>query len=156
MTEQNPPPPPRPTDSPTGVPPTGGPSSVPPVPASYPTPGTTSGYPGPYVGPEPTSDARTMALLSHLLNIAVIVPLLVWLIKKESHPFVDDQGKEALNFSLSALIIHVVCGVTSFLCVPAIISLLLMVAQIVFGIMGAMAANKGQAYRYPVNIRMIK
>lgn len=143
MTESNPNVPPPPPSNP--VPPAGN------VPPANPVSGSNV-----YVGPEPTSDAKTMALLAHLLNVLFLVPLLVWLLKKDSHPFVDDQGKEALNFSLSCLIIHIICTVTSFLCIPALISLAVFIVQIVFGIMGAVAANKGQAYRYPVNIRMIK
>src|SRR2546421_8554729 len=131
MTENNP------------IPPT--PNTPAPAPAGAPAPlgYDTTGYPGPYAGPEPTSDAKTMALLCHLLNIIPLVPLLVWLLKKDQHPYIADQGKEALNFSLCCLIIHIICSVTAFLCIPAIIALALAITQIVLGIMGAMAANKG-------------
>jgi uncharacterized Tic20 family protein len=132
---------------------------IPPTPSTTTPPVSTdmtTGYPGPYVGPEPTSDAKTMALLCHLLNIIFLVPLLVWVLKKEQHPFIADQSKEALNFSLCCLIIHIICSVTAFLCIPALIALALVITQIVLGIMGAMAANKGVAYRYPLNFRFIK
>ncbi len=88
-------------------PPTGGPAAPP---VAYAGPATAQ--PGPYAGPEPTSDAKTMALVAHLLNVFFLVPLLVWLLKKDSHPFVDHQGKEATNFSLMCVIIHVICAVT--------------------------------------------
>ena len=168
MTQSNVPPPPDPTD-PYDTAPAAAPPPPPnaamlnptPTPLPPPAPGEVgyegpTGYPGAYVGPEPTGEAKTMALVAHLLNILFLVPLLVWLLKKDSHPYVNDQGKEATNFSLICLIIHVVCSFTFFLCVPALISMALVVVQIVFGIMGAVAANKGEAFRYPVNVRLIK
>jgi uncharacterized Tic20 family protein len=82
--------------------------------------------------------------------------LLIYLLKKDSHPFVEDQSKEALNFSLVCLIIHIICSVTAFLCIPALISIALFICQIVFGIIGGLKAKDGVAYRYPLNFRMIK
>jgi hypothetical protein len=99
-----------------------------------------------------------MAMLCHLLAIftGFLGPLVIWLVKKDSSPFVDDQGKEALNFWLTVTIALIVCSVTSFLCIPAIIGMGIWVAALVFSIMGTMKANNGIAYRYPLNIRLIK
>ena len=107
----------------------------------------------------PTKDECTMAMLAHLLGalLSFIGPLIIWLMKKDESAFVNDQGKEALNFQLTLLIAHVMCfaaavfscGFLSFLpMVPAVCGL-------VFGILGCVEANKGVAYRYPLNIRMI-
>jgi len=99
-------------------------------------------------------------MLAHLLGAftGFIGPLLIWLLKKDSDPFVDDQGKEALNFQLTILIAMfasvvlavVSCGFLFFLpLVPAILNL-------IFCILGAVEANKGVAYRYPLALRMIQ
>ena len=152
MTEGNPiPPPPPPSDPYAGVTPTPQ-SSLP-----YQTPGG-SGYPGPYVGPAPSKDDQMMGMLAHLLSIFLgfLGPLIIWLIKKDTSPFVDDQGKEALNFQLVMLIAWLVGGATICLGIGAIILLAAWVCTIIFGIMGAFEANKGHAYRYPFNIRFIK
>ena len=108
----------------------------------------------------PNKDQRTLAMLCHLLGALTgfVVPLIIWLIKKEDMPFIDDQGKEALNFQLTVLIAFVAvgvlgiptCGLATFLALP------LWIADIVFGIMAAMEANEGRPYRYPVTIRMIQ
>ena len=82
--------------------------------------------------------------------------LIVWLIGKERSAFVDREAKEALNFSILISIIYVVCTVTSFLIIPLLIMLAAWIASIVFCIQGAMAANKGQDFRYPFNWRIIK
>jgi len=114
----------------------------------------------------PTKDNLTMAMLAHLLGglLGFLGPLIIWLVKKDDHPFVDDQGKEALNFQLFLLIGYllmttlwivisfVTCGIGAMLPLPLIVY----VFQVVFGILGAVAANKGEWYRYPVTIRFIK
>jgi uncharacterized protein len=126
-------------------------------PPAAPPPAVPSPTPG-YQGPEPDKDAKTMAMLCHLLAIftGFLGPLIIWLIKKDTSPFVDDQGKEALNFWISLCILMVICSVTAFLCIPAIIALVAWICGLVFAIMGAMKANEGIAYRYPLNIRLIK
>jgi uncharacterized Tic20 family protein len=158
MTEpnDNPPPPPPPTDAPPAQPPpyTAPPADAPsqPAPLSY-------GYSGAprYQGPEPSPDERTMGMLAHLLGIVTgfIGPLIVWLIKKDTSPFVDDQGKEALNFQLTLLIGYAISFVLMFVCIGYFTALGLWVASIVFGIIASVAAYKGETYRYPFNIRMI-
>jgi uncharacterized Tic20 family protein len=103
-----------------------------------------------------TSEDRTMAMLGHLGGIVggFLVPLIVWLVKKDQSRFVADQGKEALNFQLTLLIGHVIGGVT--ICFTfGMLNLACWVLGIVFSILAAVAANKGEVYRYPVNIRFI-
>ncbi|MGB7156519.1 MAG: DUF4870 domain-containing protein [Tepidisphaeraceae bacterium] len=156
MTEGNeiPPPPPPPSDPAAGSP-AGAGAPAPGLP--YQTPGST-GYPGPYVGPAPTKDDNTMAMLCHLLSIftGFLGPLIIWLIKKDQSPFVDDQGKEALNFQLTLLIGYIVGVVTACLIIGYLLIMAVWVVSIIFAIMGTIAANKGVAYRYPINIRFIK
>ncbi len=104
------------------------------------------------------SDERLWATLGHVGGIlfGFLAPLIVWLVQKDRSPFVNDQGREALNFQITLLIAYVVGWITSFLIIGFFLVFAAWVAAIVFGIMGAMAANKGEAYRYPVNIRMVK
>jgi uncharacterized Tic20 family protein len=139
------PPPPPPAGS-TGVP-------------AYTAPTTgSSGYPGPYVGPTPTPDDKTMAMLSHLLGIVLgfVGPLIIWLIKKDQSPFVDDQGKESLNFQIMLVIGYVIGSVTSMICIGFLIIPAVWIFGIIFSIIAALKAKDGVAYRYPVNLRLIK
>ncbi|NIL95922.1 MAG: DUF4870 domain-containing protein [Planctomycetales bacterium] len=114
---------------------------------------------------EQDPSARTMGMLCHLTGLTSFVgipgfigPLILWLVKKDEQPFVDDQGKESLNFQLTLLIIYVaaiaVASVTCGLGAPLL--LLPIGLNLVFCILGTVKANDGQYYRYPVNIRMIK
>jgi uncharacterized Tic20 family protein len=70
---------------------------------------------------------------------------------------VDDQGKEALNFQITALIACLICIPLNFVfCLGAILILAIQIARIVLGIIATMAANRGEAYRYPLTVRLIK
>ena len=103
------------------------------------------------------SEDKTMAMLCHLLGIltAFLGPLIIWLIKKDQSPFVDDQGKEALNFQITLVIAHAVAGAA--VCLHwGILNIVIWVFAVVFGIMGSVAANRGEKYRYPVALRLIK
>ena len=86
----------------------------------------------------------------------IIGPLVVWLIKKDEYPFVNDQGKESLNFQITMT----VCGVVAFLLCFVLIGFLLLpaviLADVIMVIVAAVAANRGESYRYPFTIRLIK
>lgn len=93
-------------------------------------------------------------------------PLIIWLLKKDGMPFVDDQAKEALNFNITvALIALVMTGVFTFFTVITLgLGLIVVVpvvaafviAWVVLTILAAIKANEGVAYRYPFALRLIK
>jgi hypothetical protein len=113
----------------------------------------------PYVGPPPTQDEKTMGMLAHLLGIPTgfVGPLIIWMIKKDQSPFVNDQGREALNFHLTLLIGWLAGWLLNFFfCIGVILWLGIGIASLVFGIIATMKAKDGVAYRYPFAIRFIK
>jgi uncharacterized Tic20 family protein len=111
-----------------------------------------------------SQDEKMWGMLCHLGALAgylipfgnIVGPLVVWLIKKEQMPFVDDQGKESLNFQISVTIYAIVSGIL----ILALIGFLLLPAVLIFGlvmvIIAAVKANGGEAYRYPLCIRFLK
>ena len=90
---------------------------------------------------------------------------MVWLARRDAHPFVDAQAKEALNFNLSALLYAVAIFVLGFvftmatfgLAIIVLIPLVLaaMIAWLVLVVMAAVEASKGELYRYPLTIRFV-
>jgi uncharacterized Tic20 family protein len=114
--------------------------------------------PAAVMGSEIPSDQRTMAMLCHLLGLftSFVGPLILWLIKKDEMKFVDDQGKEALNFQITVLIASIAASLLTFICIGFLLLPAIGIADIVFCILATVAANKGQAYRYPVTLRLIK
>ncbi len=109
-------------------------------------------------------DARTWAMLCHIGAFAgyiipfghIIAPLVIWLIKKDESPFVDDQGKESLNFQISMSIYAIIAA----LLIIAVIGIVLLTAVVIFDvimvIIAAVRANSGERYRYPLCLRFIK
>ncbi|HIJ70620.1 MAG TPA: DUF4870 domain-containing protein [Planctomycetes bacterium] len=106
----------------------------------------------------PSQNAKNMALLCHLLGFftCFIGPLIVWLIKKDDDPYIDQQGKEALNFQITVTLASIVGGLLSVICIGLLLLAVVGLADLIFVIMACVATSKGEAYRYPVAIRLIK
>lgn len=83
-------------------------------------------------------------------------PALVWLLKKNDYPFVDDQGKEALNFQITLLLISIVAGFLAAVLIGVFILYLLPFYWLVLTIMAAVKASDGVSYRYPYTLRLLK
>jgi uncharacterized Tic20 family protein len=117
------------------------------------------------VGPTPDKDARLMAMLAHLLSLAGILiplgnilgPLVIWLVKKDTSPFVDDQGKESLNFQIWVTILLIVAAFTICIGIGIVLLPLIGIVGLILSIIAAVKANEGVAYRYPLTpFRLIK
>ena len=123
----------------------------------------------------PPQEERQWAMFAHLSALAgglltsaiggwgfFLGPLVIWLMKKDSMPFVADQAKEALNFNITVSAVFLALLVLSLLTlgIGFIITLPIMlivgIAALVLIIMAAIKANDGIAYRYPFTIRLIK
>jgi uncharacterized Tic20 family protein len=132
-----------------------------PGPGSLPTAAPSAAGVGLGQGKLGESDEKTMGMLSHILGAVTsfVGPLIIWMIKKDESPFVNDQGKEALNFQITVVIGYVVAMILSFVplvgCVTVILFPALGIASLVFGILGGLDANKGKPYRYPFALRLI-
>lgn len=118
----------------------------------------------PVGGPEPDKDERTWALLAHLSALVgflipfgnLLGPLVVWQVKKNEMPFVDDQGKEALNFQISVTLAGVVCAVLSLVVIGVFLLFVVGIAALVLTVIAALKANNGEYYRYPLSWRLVK
>ena len=124
----------------------------------------------------PSKEERQWAMFAHLSALVggiltsgwagsigcFIGPLVIWLVKRDSMPFVIDQAKEALNFNITVAIVFlalfllsvVTLGIGLIVAVP--LWIIIGIAWLVLTIMAAIAANKGEAYRYPFALRLIK
>jgi uncharacterized protein len=103
----------------------------------------------------PTSDERTMAILSHILNFFApfLAPLVIYLLKKDESKFVEWHAKESLNFQITLFIISVVLVLT----VVGIFFLWFVgIADTVLLIVASVKASENKLYRYPFSIRLIK
>jgi uncharacterized Tic20 family protein len=104
---------------------------------------------------------RTYATFQHLSLLAehflmpVIPALVMWLIKRERSPFIDDHGKETVNFQLSLVLYYFIGLITLKACIGVPILIATYVLGLVGMVMGAVAASKGRYFRYPACIRII-
>jgi uncharacterized Tic20 family protein len=103
------------------------------------------------------SDERMMAMFCHLGGIigGFVVPLIIWLIKKEESKYIDYHGKEALNFQITMGIAQLVCLPLAF-CTFGLSSLAVLAITIVFAVLAGTAANRGERYSYPMTFRFIQ
>jgi hypothetical protein len=107
---------------------------------------------------EVSQDAKNMAMLCHLLGLLTnfIGPLILWLVKKDDDPFIDKQGKEALNFQITVAIAGIVSSLLTVVCIGAILLPVVCILDLVFSIIACVKSSKGEDYRYPVSIRIVK
>lgn len=81
---------------------------------------------------------------------------MIWLVFRERSRFVDDQAKEALNFQILLTIVYIVGSILIFAVIGLVIIPIAWLLAVIFGIQGAIAANRGETYRYPFNWRIVK
>lgn len=114
--------------------------------------------------PTPSQEARQWAMFCHFAAFLGMVfpfgnllgPLIVWQIKKDLDPFVDAQGKEALNFQISVSLAAILCFILMVVVIGFPLLVLLGVAALVLTIIAGIKANEGQDYRYPFSWRLVK
>lgn len=118
----------------------------------------------------PTADDRMWALFAHLSTFTAFIsgiglivgPLVIWLIKRDSMPFVADQAKEALNFNITVALVALALLIFSFitigigLLITIPVGFALFLAWVVFTIIAAINANNGVNYRYPFTLRLVQ
>ena len=104
-----------------------------------------------------TSDPKSMAVLAQVLGIltGLIGPLIIYLVNGEKDPYVRHHSSEALNFQLTVLIAYLVSFVLMLVLIGFLLFFVVWVLAIIWGIQAAIAANRGEWYRYPVSIRFV-
>ncbi len=106
--------------------------------------------------PAPGRCSVTFALIGHIIPFGNIFgPLVVWLIKKDEHPFIDDQGKEAINFQITVTIAFLISGVLVFVFIGVVLLPIVYVVAMILLVIATIKANEGVRYRYPWVLRLI-
>lgn len=103
----------------------------------------------------PSSDERTMAILSHILTLVapILAPLIIYLIKKDESKYVAAHAKEALNFQITAILITIGLFITV---IGILFIWLVWAAVLVFVIIATIKASDNKLYRYPFSFRLVK
>ena len=107
-----------------------------------------------------SSEERTLAAISHAAGILstamlpLLIPLVVYLIKKDESPFVAQQAKEAINFQITVILAIIVCLPLMLIVIGVFLAALVGLASLILSIIAAIKTYEGKAYRYPVAIRV--
>jgi uncharacterized Tic20 family protein len=114
--------------------------------------------------PKPSREVRQWAMFCHLSALLgiwipfgnLIGPLILWQMKRETDPFIDAQGKEALNFQITIAIASLICFLLMVLIIGFFLLGILAIGALVLTIIAGVKANEGFPYRYPFTWRLIK
>lgn len=128
--------------------------------------------PPPPVSGVPSAEEKQWALFAHLSALtglftggvgAIVGPLVIWLIKKDTLPFAADQAKEALNFNITVLIAVVALSIVGAILMVVLIGFLFYllagvvgIAWLVLTIVATIKASNGESYRYPLTLRLVR
>ena len=114
---------------------------------------------------EPTDDVLTTASLLHLSALVgllgngigfILAPLVIWVLKRDDDPFLDEQGKEAVNFQITMTLAAIVLAALIVVGVGLLLLPVVLVAMAGLPIVAALRVRDGEDYAYPISIRFIK
>ena len=108
-------------------------------------------------------DVNTWCLLIHLSQFCgyvlpfagLVVPIILWQIRKNEAEIIDQHGKVVVNWIITEIIYFVISFILVFLIIGIPLLLALIVASIAFPIIGAIKANNGEVWRYPMSFKFV-
>src|SRR4051794_32385984 len=108
--------------------------------------------------PTLSSDDKIWAVLCHLsliIGVGFLLPLIVYLIKKQDSPVAAEHPREALNFHISVYLYGFVALLLCFVLIGIPLLVLIALGSLIFAIIAAIDASHGTFYRYPLTIRLV-
>ena len=106
----------------------------------------------------PLNDVKLLCVLCHasaLIGLGIILPLIVYCIKKEECETVAAHAKEALNFHLTMMIYGFISALLTFVLIGIPMMIAVIFGSLIFAIIGTIKAADDEVYRYPLTIRLI-
>lgn len=104
----------------------------------------------------PSNDDQLWIVFSHislLLGIGIVVPLIIYLVKKDESEQIAHHSREALNFHISIIIYSLICAIT---CIGIPLIFVITIGGIVVSIIAAVKSSDAVPYRYPLTLRLVK
>ena len=114
--------------------------------------------------PAVTGEDRLWGALAHFSALAMYVtgvghivgPMIIWLWKRDTNAFVANEAKEAMNFNISITIYMAVAAVLVLALIGIPLLILIHAFQVICIIIGGLKGSDGIAFRYPLNLRLVK
>ena len=110
-------------------------------------------------------DERMWGMLCHLSALTLFIgipfgnifgPLIIWLIQRNEYPFVDEQGKAALNFQISMTIYLIISGFLCLVVIGFVLLPILLILELVYIITVSIKVSNGEPYQYPFVIQFLR
>lgn len=120
--------------------------------------------PAPVTPMDPKKE-RTWATFCHITALIaflgipfgnILGPFIVWILKKNEMPLVDEEGKESLNFQISMSIYILIAGLLCLVFVGFLLLFPLIIADLVLVIIASIKISNNETFKYPFTIRLIK
>jgi uncharacterized protein len=93
----------------------------------------------------------------HLVPLAgLVLPIVLWQIKKDQYAFVDVHGKIVVNWIISMIIYAAVCTILLLVAIGVLGFVILGVLSVIFPIIGGIKANQGEVWEYPLSLKFIR
>jgi len=118
------------------------------------SPGTSTPPPLPTL----SSEDKIWVILCHLsllLGVGFVLPLIIFLVKKQEAPRTAEHAKEALNFHISVYLYGIVSVVLCTVLIGFLLLPVIGIGAIVYAIIAAVKASNGEFYRYPLTLRLV-
>jgi uncharacterized Tic20 family protein len=120
----------------------------------------------PYVAtpPQPMgpADEKLWSILVHLsplvasfVGLPFLGPLIIYLVLRDRGPYIRWHSAQALNFQLTLIIGYVISAILLIVVIGLFTMIAVAIASLVFMILAAVAANRGEYYRYPLTIQFV-
>lgn len=113
----------------------------------------------------PSHSERNWAVFCHLGGFGfyllpfafghIAVPLVIWLTKRNGSAFIEENGREALNFQITVTIYAIACGALAFLLIGLPLLVALAIFHFVLMVIASVHASQGDVYRYPFTLRLL-
>lgn len=121
------------------------------------------GHEGADVEAEVSDDERTWAIIVHAMGFVglavpfanVFGPLLVWAIKKDEGPFVDENGKQAINFQITWTVLMIVAGLSILVGLGLVVFPVVGIAWLILTGIAVIRASNDEVYDYPLTVDVI-
>jgi uncharacterized Tic20 family protein len=118
----------------------------------------------PAIQREDNKQARTWGMLCHLAALLgfigpllnILGPFVVWLLKKNEFSFVDEQGKESMNFQISMTLLTLLAALLIVVKIGIVLLFAVGIVDVIFVVIASVKTSNGERYQYPFKIRLIK
>ncbi len=107
--------------------------------------------------------AHLSAIFGFLVSAVVFIPfgfifgpLVIWYWKKNTSEFVEDQGKEAINFQITMLLWFLLCWILKLVLIGFFLSFIVAIINVAMATRAGSKAYDGERYRYPMTLRLFR